>query len=517
MNGQSACAILTIVIKVEINVKKAFIIIGACLAVLLVVSGIGLVVVTQRVKSFPDFQMVDENISVETDEIFSWIEQVVSFGHRKPATDGDEKTRAFIAAKFKEFGLECAEPEPVPVETSVVHEWSLVLRDPQTNEEMEIPSFHVPFPAPTPENGIEAPLVYIGGGHEICNQNLKGKIVVFEQPATTQNWSLYKSAFFVHDPGGSIPDDYRPSMLDADHERLVHDLAVDGGAQGFVGLLTNLQWESETYCPQLNLGVSKKIPGYWISPGNSKTVMKWLKRDDVTGRMIMSAEQGRSETYNLWATLPGEIDEYYIVMGHHDAPYDNAVQDFAGVSVMLALAKHFSGIAEERPLKRGVIFLAIGAHTLGRLGESAFVERHRDDLLPKVALVVAIEHIGKEFIPQKDLSFICSDQPSPRLIVISQNKNIGGIVKSSILHNDYRRSAIIPQWIVKATTGKSRGISGEFYDAGAPVVGLLPSPPYLFFQEDTLDTVARDQLVPTAALVASMLRAADELPLDKLR
>ncbi len=50
-----------------------------------------------------------------------------------------------------------------------------------------------------------------------------------------------------------------------------------------------------------------------------------------------------------------------------------------------------------------------------------------------------------------------------------------------------------------------------------PVVGLLPSPPYMFFQEDTPDTIARDQLVPTADLLISILRTADTLPLSDLK
>jgi hypothetical protein len=203
-------------------------------------------------------------------------------------------------------------------------------------------------------------------------------------------------------------------------------------------------------------------------------------------------------------------------MCHHDAPFANAVQDASGVSVVLALAKHFSSLKQERPLKRGIIFLAGGAHTLGRLGEMEFVNRHRNDLLPKVALVISIEHIAREFTPREDLSFSCSDKPALRMFFTSQSQNVNGIVKSSILRNDFGRSIMIPQWVVKKMSGKARGISGEFYEAGMPVVGLLSSPPYMFFREDTPDTVARDQLAPTVNVVISILRAADTLPLGDL-
>ncbi len=497
--------------------KKTVIIIAACLAALLALAVGGLFYLKHELTSFPEFEIAAEKTSLSDGEVFGWIERIVSFGPRKPASDADKKTRAFIASKFAEFGLDVAEPEPVAVETSIVRGWSLTLKDNNTGEQVEVPTFHIPFPARTPAGGIEAGLVYVGGGDGIDAIDLGGKIVVFDQKANTQSFSFIKKAFFFHDPGGSIPDDYSQVNREIRHEREIHDAAVAGGAVGMVGLLTGLPWESDGFCPQMNYGVSKKIPGYWVSPKNSEVVKEWIAREDVAGKMIMDSELGRSETQNVWATLPGKTDEYYIVMAHHDGPFANAVQDASGVAVMLALAKHFSQVAEERPLKRGIIFLAVGAHTLGRLGERAFVERHLDDILPKAALIVSIEHIGKEFVPRDDLSFRLSDLPSPRLLVTSDNENINGIVKSSILRNDYRRSVIMPQRVVKKLTGKARGISGEFYEAGAPTVGILPNPLYIFFKEDTLEAVARDQLVPTADLVVAMLRTADELSLDELR
>lgn len=497
--------------------KRIIIIAATVLASLFLLAIGGLLYMKHEMTSFPDFEIEAEDTMLSNDEIFGWIEEIVSFGPRKPATEGDEKTRAFITGKFEEFGLSVEEPEPVDVATQLVRGWSLSLRDRATGEEIEIPSFHIPFPAGTSEGGIEAGLAYVGVGDEADDQELTGKIVVFDQPAAEVNWSLLKRAFFLYDPDESIPDDYAQGNQETRTEREIHDMAVEAGAVGMVGLLSNLPWESDGFCPQMNQGVGKKIPGYWVSPENSGIVKKWLRREDVVAKMVMDSELGRSETFNIVATLPGEVDEYYIVMCHHDAPFANAVQDASGTAVMLALAKHFSGIAKNRPLKRGVIFLAVGAHTLGRLGEKAFVERHRDDILPKTALVVSVEHIGREVVLREDRSFEVSERPSPRLLMTSTNENLNGIVKSSILHHDYRRSMIIPQWVVKQVTGKARGISGEFYEAGAPVVGILPNPPYIFFKEDTPEAVARDQLAPTADLVISILRAADTLEIGELK
>jgi Zn-dependent M28 family amino/carboxypeptidase len=202
-----------------------------------------------------------------------------------------------------------------------------------------------------------------------------------------------------------------------------------------------------------------------------------------------------------------------LVFSQHDTYFDGAVQDASGISVMLALAKHFAATAQ--PLKRGIVFLSV-AHTTGRDGEKNFIRNHRDDILSKTALVVAVEHIGKELDPQPDLKFKVSGRPSFRMFFTALNRNVNGMVKSAVQKHDYRRSVIIPQWLVEKITGKSRGISAEFHEFGLPVVGLMSNPPYMFFPEDTMEAVATDQLVPTANVIASILRTADGLSLDQL-
>ena len=91
------------------------------------------------------------------------------------------------------------------------------------------------------------------------------------------------------------------------------------------------------------------------------------------------------------------------------------------------------------------------------------------------------------------------------------------MVKTGILKQDYKKSTTIPQWLVAKITGKARGIAGEFYEAGIPVIGMMSNPPYMFFPEDRPDAVATDQLVPTANLMASIIRTADAFSLEELR
>lgn len=228
----------------------------------------------------------------------------------------------------------------------------------------------------------------------------------------------------------------------------------------------------------------------------------------------MTSSTGQGMTANVYAVLPGQIDEYYLVFSQHDTYFDGAVQDASGLAVILSLARHFANT--DNPLKRGIVFMSV-AHTNGRTGEINFIQNHRNDILSKTALAIAVEHIGREIDPQPDLKFKVSDRPSFRMFFTALNQNINGMVKSAILRHDFKRSVIIPQWLVEKITGKARGISAEFHEIGIPVVGLMSNPPYMFFPEDTLDAVATDQLVPTANLMATILRSADKFPFNDLR
>ena len=59
------------------------------------------------------------------EEIFSWIEDLCSGGHRKTGTTEGRKSAEYIAGKLKEFGMEGVEIEKVPSMCMFVKEHSL--------------------------------------------------------------------------------------------------------------------------------------------------------------------------------------------------------------------------------------------------------------------------------------------------------------------------------------------------------------------------------------------------------
>lgn len=473
--------------------------------------------VPSYLKSMPELSVEAEETTQSGEEIFAWIADITRLGWRTPGGEGGRRTRDYIARQLRSFGLKVAEPEPFEVGTFEAEDWGLLISDPAEGETESVPCHYIPFSPPTGEAGVSGELAYVGDGEGIEGINLAGRIAVFEHPAKPALSPFLRGLFFLHDPDGTLADEPRILMQDSQFERRIYQKVRDAGAVGMVGLLGQMQWDSDAFSPQMNHGLRKTIPGVWIRRSLVERVRALASKGDVTGTIRMRARLDRGIAYNLWAELPGRTDEYYVVMSHYDSHFAQAVQDASGVSIVLALAAHFASVRDRLPLERGIIFLAVDAHTVGRVGERHFVDRHLDGILRKTALVISAEHIGRRLRPQEDLSFAVSEIPSFRMLLTSWGGAVPDIAKAAVLHRDYRRSMVIPQRLVRATTGKARGISGELFEAGLPTVGLLSGEPYLNFPEDTLEAVAEDELVPSTNLLIALIRTADKYPLSELR
>jgi hypothetical protein len=494
--------------------KRALKYAAICLILIIALAGGLSLFGLRQIKYFPDVEVPLEDIQVDPSEIMAHIQKIVSFGNRLPGTGGDAAVRAYILQQFKEYSLQTQAPESYEVPMYFPKNWRLSLSDPPLGDTLEIPCFYMPFSASTEEGGITAPLVYVADGQKIDELDLTGKIAAYDMICKPKGLKLYAKLLFMHDPDHTLDSSGQVVRPKLEFEYEMFGRLKGAGALGMIGLLGCLQWDSDHYYPQMSFGLEKSIPGVWVRPSYCEAVREKARKGGVEATMVVTSSTATGKSANIHAILPGRIEEYYLVFSQHDTYFDGAVQDASGVAVVLALARHFSHT--DRPLKRGVVFMTL-SHVNGRLGEKAFIEMHRSNLLAKTALAAAIEHIGRELDPQPDLSFKVSERPSFRMMFTTLNRKLNAIVKSALIKQDYRRSVIVPQWLVEKITGKARGISAEFHEMGLPVVGFMSNPPYMFFPQDTPAAVAADQLVPTVQLMASILRAADELTWQELR
>jgi peptidase M28-like protein len=493
--------------------KRFFKITGLIVVTLVVVIAISVFVGLRKFKNFPEVAVKQERIVSDSKELVNHIRDIVSYGVRNPGTEGDIKTREFILKKFGEYGLQNPKQDEFAIKMYHPKSWGLSVTDPSSKQTIEIPSGYMPFTSATSPSGVTAPLVYIGDGKKLAEMDLEGMIAVYEMPFRPKGLKTYSKILFMYDPESTLDSSAKVVRAKLEYETQMYEKLKAKGAIGMIGLLSGLQWDSDQYYPQMSFGLEKSLPGVWIKPSMCNRVRQ-LAENNIVANLKMDSTQNMGTTANVYAVLPGQIDEYYLVFSQHDTYFDGAVQDASGVAVLLALAKHFASTGQA--LKRGIVFMSV-AHTNGREGEKNFIKNHKNDFLGKTALVIAIEHLGLELDPRADLTFQVSNRPSFRMFFTALNSNINGMVKSAVISNDYKRSVIIPQWLVEKITGKSRGISAEFHEFGLPVIGFMSNPPYMFFPEDTEKAVAVDQLLPTADVIASILRSSDGFSLNELR
>ena len=124
-------------------------------------------VVLRDLKSVPNLGVAAEETTLSGQEIFAWIAEITRLGRRNPGAEGGRRTREYIARQLRSFGLQVAEPEPFEVETFTADEWEFLITDPATGETESVPSFYIPFSAPTGEAGVSGELVYVRDGEQI--------------------------------------------------------------------------------------------------------------------------------------------------------------------------------------------------------------------------------------------------------------------------------------------------------------------------------------------------------------
>ena len=125
--------------------------------------------------------------------------------------------------------------------------------------------------------------------------------------------------------------------------------------------------------------------------------------DELRMRLTLETESLSGLTaQNALAVIPGASDEAILIVSHVDSWFDGANDNADGLSVTLALARHFAAL--EGRLERTLIFLiSVGHHTAGLNGPSHFV-RMNPDIVDRTVLAINVEHVaGRNLAPARTL------------------------------------------------------------------------------------------------------------------
>lgn len=265
---------------------------------------------------------------------------------REAGTEGElaaaEKIRKYLEQNVSGPGITFRE-EPFSFEESRILEARLVVTEPYQKEYSVVGCAGC---GSTPENGVEAPFLYVENGDEISLAYARGKIVLVN--------GIVRKAFY---------------------QKL-----VEAGAAGFVMLSGTPIDEGEDLRP-----ARRSLRGVEETPIQGVTVhykdaVELVERGASRVRLILRQEKEKRISRNLILRIDGSqrADEILTVSAHYDSVPEGpgAYDNMAGAAIVMELCRYFS---VHRP-RRTIEFLWFGAEEKGLYGSLNYVERHSEEL-----------------------------------------------------------------------------------------------------------------------------------------
>jgi hypothetical protein len=435
-----------------------------------------------------DGEIADGDIP-SREAIVAWISEVFDQGVRRPGYPADVWAEQWAADRFREIGLEDVRLEPVDVTRWEPVDWSLEVV--AGGETRTLECFPVPYAAPA--DGLTVDLAAYDPGQPDL---VAGKASLYDV-------SLIRIPADFLAGSGSAPEDTSDRIIDPDGtlagaEHIVPfgadfqdvlEPSIAANAALFIGALTDYPGNSYKYFVPYD-GVSRPIPGVWISGTDGAWLRERLAEGPVQVSLTVESETTAHESYNVVGELPGADDEMVIVGSHHDGPWASAVEDGSGISLVLAQATYWAAQPVERRPHR-LVFLLQAGHMSGGAGLHAYIDAHRDEL-DSVVLEVHLEHAAREFA-ETDGELAPTGLPVPRWFFTSRLPHLEAAVADALRTEDLRRSMIL----APDAFGAQPPTDGAFYHTeGVPVMNFLSAPFYLFDEIDTLDKIDEENLVP---------------------
>jgi hypothetical protein len=221
--------------------------------------------------------------------------------------------------------------------------------------------------AAAPSGGLELEPVWVGLGTEadFKGRDVRGKLVVIQSQPTPGA---------INNSAGWNGANLRASQKGA--AALLVSLAVPG----------NLQYQMWVR--------GGPIPSFSIGTEDLTALRQLMETaSDVTVKLHLDVEERTGlRDASVWGELPGTSDEDIIIMAHHDAYFEGALDNASGMSVMLGLAEYFAKIPQSQR-RRTLKFVSTSGHHNGSLG-TKWMSDNKATFLAKTALMINCEHVS---------------------------------------------------------------------------------------------------------------------------
>ena len=107
---------------------------------------------------------------------------------------------------------------------------------------------------------------------------------------------------------------------------------------------------------------------------------------------ILEAVVEEAVTHNVLGIVPGASDELVVLQSHTDGP--NGLED-NGPEAIVAMAAYLAELPREELPRSVLVLLSTGHFAIEEAwGLESFLTTHADDLVPRIAAAISIEHLG---------------------------------------------------------------------------------------------------------------------------
>ncbi|MDR1989214.1 MAG: M28 family peptidase [Acidobacteriaceae bacterium] len=344
-----------------------------------------------------------------------------------------------------------------------------------------------------PGGTMTAPLVYVGSGNPAVAQHIdvKGKIAV--QLVIPQAHSLFERG-------------------------PVSQHGQDFAKRGAVAVVNILRQPGNEYARDLgNCGA----PCFNIGGRDGWFLERVLDRAatadvaPVRAQVTLKSETKTGLTAkNAVAVIPGRSDEVIVLDAHADAWFDGAGDNGDGLSVLIALARHFAK-PENRPARTLVLIASAGHHTTGLNGPRGFMAAN-PDLAKRAVLAINIEHVaqrnfalGRSVAADGYRDFVADSGEAPIT---------AGITNESPFLNTLFQQGVARYGtnFVSEPSPMASGESGGFADINGAVVTIMQAPPLYHTSGETLDIISTPGLERMARFIAYFVKEVGKAPVAQI-
>jgi len=295
----------------------------------------------------------------------------------------------------------------------------------------------------------------------------------------------------VHAPGYDPAAPYARVWLSQDAMRDELARFAAAGAAGLV-LVIDMPAEHVTGGYLLYDGVHRGLPALFVSREGGAQLRAAADRR-APARLVLDAVVQQVQTRNVLGLIPGASDELVVLQSHTDGP--NGLED-NGPEAILAMATYLAGLPRTQLPRSVLVLLTTGHFAIEEAwGVESFLASHVDDLVPRIAAVLSLEHLGalpsridvERGVDVPDHEFGC--------VFASPHRALIDRVRAAVVRAEVTEAGVLRPYVPDTSGRSPDGMTwpGDgcafWHAAGLPTANFITGPDYLFNVEPVMDFI----------------------------